>query len=64
MRHTLETRTVQQLKNVKNRRTNNLIRDRYIRAMEQMGYSYEEAFRCFADVWDVAMLEMYAERAA
>ena len=59
MRHTLEMRTIAAIKNT-TRRGFALIRARYVKAMQAMGYSYEQALRCYEDVWDVAQLEKRA----
>ena len=58
-RHTLEQRTVAALLNT-TRRGFSLIRSRYVKAMQEMGYSYAEALRCYEDVWDVAELQRMA----
>lgn len=57
MRHTLETKTVAQIKAAK-RGQFSMIRARYVKAMHAMGYTYEQARQCFADVWDMAELEL------
>lgn len=56
MRHTIEQATVAQLKAAK-RGQFSLIRARYVKAMQKLGYSGEQARECFADVWDIAELE-------
>lgn len=56
MRHTLEQKTVRQIVAAK-RGQFSLIRARYVKAMQRIGYTAEQALSCFADVWDVAELE-------
>lgn len=56
MRHTIEQKTVKQLVAAK-RGQFSLIRARYVKAMQAIGYTAEQARQCFADVWDVAELE-------
>ena len=58
-RHTLEQRTVAALLNT-SRRGFCLIRSRYIKEMQAMGYSHAEALDCYQDVWDVAELQRMA----
>lgn len=59
-RHALETKIVQQIKAAK-RGQFSLIRARYIRATEALGYTLDQARACFVDVWDIAELETRAE---
>lgn len=59
MRHTLEMKTIAALKNT-TRRGSALIRDRYLKAMAIWGYSRQMELDCYADVVDVAELEMAA----
>jgi hypothetical protein len=58
-RHTLEAKTVKQIK-AANRGGFAVIRARYVKAMEVMGYSFDQARACWNDVWDVAELESRA----
>lgn len=60
MRHTLEIRTIAALKTTP-RRGSALIRDRYLKAMASWGYTRQMALDCYADVVDVAELEMAAQ---
>ncbi len=57
-RHTLEERTVAAILNTT--RGFGLIRSRYIKAMQEMGYSRADALLSYEDVWDVAELRRMA----
>lgn len=58
-RHTLEVKTIAQIKAAK-RGQFCLIRDRYVSAMEKLGYTHDQARVCWSDVYDMALLEQEA----
>ena len=60
MRHSLEIRTIAALKNAKLGKGCSLIRARYVKAMQAMGYTWAQAMDCYSDVFDVADLELRA----
>jgi hypothetical protein len=58
MRHSLEIKTVAQIKNAKG--NTGLIRARYVKQMMAWGYTWTQAMDCFAACCEVADLELWA----